>query len=97
MAIFAEGWEFGRNQAWRITGSAGLIAVLTLIAAVILAISGHYPQRIFDLVMALNRWCYRVLAYIALTSHEYPPFRLDAGGTDPQATSPRCRSARPMQ
>jgi hypothetical protein len=45
--IFARGWEFGRNQAWRITGGAGLITVLTLIAAVILAISGHYPQWTF--------------------------------------------------
>jgi hypothetical protein len=58
--IFARGWEFGRNQAWRITGGAGLITVLTLIAAIILAISSHYPQRTFDLVMGLNRWCYRV-------------------------------------
>jgi hypothetical protein len=40
--------------------------LLTLIAAVILAISGSYGQRIFDLVMGLNRWCYRVLAYAAL-------------------------------
>ena len=61
MAIFAGGWEFGRNQAWRITGGAGLITVLTLIAAVILAIPGSHGQRIFDLVMGLNRWCYRVL------------------------------------
>ena len=97
MAIFAGSWEVGRNQAWRITGGAGLITVLTLIAAVILAISGRYPQRTFDLVMGLNRWCYRVLADVALISDEYPPFRLDAGGTVPQATSPRCRSARPMQ
>ena len=70
MAIFAGGWEFGRNQAWRITGGAGLITVLTLITAVILAISGHYPQRIFDLVMGLNRWCYRVLAHVALISDD---------------------------
>jgi hypothetical protein len=47
VTIFAGGWEFGRNQAWRITGGAGLITVLTLIAAVILVISGHYPQRTF--------------------------------------------------
>jgi len=88
VTIFAGGWEFGRNQAWRITGGAGLITVLTLIAAVILAISGHYPQRTFDLVMGLNRWCYRVLAYVALISGEYPPFRLDAGGTDPRPPLP---------
>lgn len=61
MAIFAGAENFGRNEAWRITGGAGRITVLTLIAAVILAISGSYGQRIFDLVMRLNRWCYRVL------------------------------------
>jgi len=62
---------------------AGQITVLTLIAAVILAICGSYGQRIFDLVMGLNRWCYRVLAHVALISDEYPPFRLDVGGIDP--------------
>jgi hypothetical protein len=30
-------------------------------------------------------------------SDEYPPFRLDTGGTAPQATSPRSRPARPMR
>jgi hypothetical protein len=32
-------------------------------------------------------WCYRVLTYPALMSDEYPPFRLDAGGTDPGSMS----------
>ena len=88
MAIFAGGWEFGRNQAWRITGGAGLITVLTLIAAVILAISGHYPQRTFDLVMGLNRWCYRVLAHVALISDEYPPSGSTSAAPTPGHLSP---------
>lgn len=33
--------------------------------------------------MGFNRWCYRVLAYVALMRDEYPPFRLDTGGEDP--------------
>jgi hypothetical protein len=89
VAIFAGGWEFGRNEAWRATGGIGLIGLLALIAVVILAFSGGYPQRLFDLIMGLNRWCYRVLAYAALMRDEYPPFRLDNGGTDPGHLSPQ--------
>lgn len=52
-------------------------------AAIVLAFTGRYPQGMFDLVMGLNSGVYRVLAYAALTRDEYPPFRLDIGGTDP--------------
>ena len=83
MAIFAGAGNLAGTEAWRITGGAGLITVLMLIVALILVISGRHPQRIFDLVMGLNRWCYRVLAYVALMPDEYPPSRLDTGGTDP--------------
>ena len=54
-----------------------------VIAAVILAFSGRYPDTVFDFVMGLNRWCVRVLVYALLLRDEYPPFRLDTGGTDP--------------
>ena len=40
----------------------GLIGILVLIAAVMLAFTGRYPQSLFDLVIGFNRWCYRVLA-----------------------------------
>jgi hypothetical protein len=61
----------------------GLITALVFMAAVVLLVRGHYPDQIFEFVMGLNRWCYRVLAYAALMSDEYPPFRLDMGGSDP--------------
>ncbi len=50
---------------------------------VVTAARGDYPASLFDVVMGLNRWCFRVLAYAALLRDEYPPFRFDAGGTDP--------------
>jgi hypothetical protein len=63
--------------------AVNLVGILALIAAVVVAFTGRYPQDLFDLVMGFNRWCYRVLAYVALMRDEYPPFRLDSGGVDP--------------
>jgi len=60
----------------------GLIGLLAVIAMVINAFRQRYPESIFDFVMGLNRWCYRVLAYAALMRDEYPPFRVDYGGTE---------------
>ncbi len=65
----------------------GLIGLLVLIAAIVLLFTGRYPSDIFDLVMGLNRWVYRVIAYAGLMRDEYPPFRLDNGGQDPGRAS----------
>ena len=69
-------------------GALSLIALLTFIAAVILLFTGRYLPSLFDLLLGLNRWVYRVTAYVALMRDEYPPFRLDMGPADPGETLP---------
>jgi hypothetical protein len=57
--------------------SPSLVTILAVIAAVILLFTGKYPQDLFKLVMGFNRWSFRVYAYVALMTDEYPPFSLD--------------------
>ncbi len=61
----------------------GLGPLLVLIAAIALLFTGRYPPGIFDLVIGLHRWVYRVITYAAFMHDVYPPFRLDPGGTEP--------------
>ncbi len=63
----------------------GLISILAFIAVIVLLFTGRYPQGLFDLLMGLHRWVFRVAAYASLMRDEYPPFRLDTGGDEPRS------------
>ena len=65
----------------------GLITLFVIVAAVVVLFTGRYPSDLFNLVMGLNRWVYRVLVYVLLMRDEYPPFRLDMGGAEPGSAS----------
>ncbi|MGA4693075.1 DUF4389 domain-containing protein [Rhodococcus sp. AB351] len=85
------GWSIGivtGNGADNATGNGtwafgSLLGVLVLFAALAVLFTGTYPRGLFDFVMGINRWLYRVWAYAALMRDEYPPFHFDQGPHDP--------------
>jgi hypothetical protein len=99
-ALFGSGYvvatsvQDGRAVAY---STPSLIGASLLIAAIALLFTTRYPAGLYDMVLGINRWSYRLVAYVALMTDSYPPFRLDQGGEDPQGPMPPAAVSEPSQ
>ena len=50
-------------------------------------ITGKQSQGMWDFVLKVLRFTFQVQSYVLLMTDTYPPFRLDMGGSEPEAHS----------
>jgi hypothetical protein len=88
-AILPYWWtDYDWTSGFQPIGGYSVLNLLVVIAGFFLLITGRYPSALFDLLLGINRWLYRVFVYVALMRDEYPPFRLDQGQYEPVELEP---------
>jgi hypothetical protein len=78
-AVLLQRWLLGLPQIILCWALEPFLQALCVVNAVWLGCIGTINQGMFDLLMGIVRWRYRVAVYVSLMRDEYPPFRMDLG------------------
>jgi Domain of unknown function (DUF4389) len=78
-AVPLQRWLLGLPQIILCWALEPFLQALCVVNAVWLGCIGTINQGMFDLLMGIVRWRYRVAVYVSLMRDEYPPFRMDLG------------------
>lgn len=81
-AVLVKWWLLALPQIIMCWAMEAPLQVLCVISAVRLLVRGTVSPGMFDFLMGMVRWRYRVAVYVSLMTDEYPPFRMDLGGSD---------------
>jgi len=81
-AVLVKSWLLALPQIFMCWALEAPLQVLTVIAAATLLCTGSIPRGMYDLLLGIVRYRYRVAVYVSLMTDEYPPFRLDQGAAD---------------
>jgi len=60
-----------------------VVGAAVLLVGLALLFTGRPLRGLHDLLIGVGRWTLRVVAYVALLTGRYPPFRLDQGSHEP--------------
>jgi Domain of unknown function (DUF4389) len=78
-AVLVKWWLLGLPQILLCWAMEPLLQLLCVTNAVWLLCKGTIHRGMFDFLMGMVRWRYRVAVYVSLMRDEYPPFQLDLG------------------
>ena len=74
--IFVKWWLLAIPHLIITAVFSDIMPILALVVGIILLFVHKYPADFFKFMVGMNRWSYRVAAYVSLMRDEYPPFRL---------------------
>jgi Domain of unknown function (DUF4389) len=87
-AVLLKRWLLGLPQIILCWAMEPFLQMLCVINAMWLLCMGTINQGMFDLLMGIVRWRYRVAVYVSLMRDEYPPFRMDMGSVQVSHAAP---------